>query len=101
MFFLVQMFYNPIGYLACIMFYMPRQYFYLISRYHNLDNIRAWDYCACSRCGPAAGWGRRLSFLFSISLSLEEGLIQIKILSEKAMTPHTLTLFYIVFIFIY
>ena len=42
----------------------------------NLDKSRARAYCACSRCG----WGgldifTLLSFLFSFSLSLEDGLI--------------------------
>ena len=42
-----------------------------------LDKSRARAYCACSRCG----WGlfgrffSRLSFLFSFSLSLGDGLI--------------------------
>ena len=34
-FFLVQMFCSPMGYLASIMFLMPRQYFYLVSKYLN------------------------------------------------------------------
>ena len=44
---------------------------------YNLDYSRARAYCACSRCG----WGlfghffSRLSFLFSNSLSLGDGLI--------------------------
>ena len=39
---------------------------------YNLDDSRAWAYCACSRCG----WGlfghffSHLSLLFSFSLSL-------------------------------
>ena len=43
----------------------------------NLDESKARAYCACSRCG----WGlfghfySLLSFLFSFSLSLEDGLI--------------------------
>ena len=40
----------------------------------NLDSSRARAYCACIRCG----WGlfcffSRLSFVFSFSLSLEDG----------------------------
>ena len=44
---------------------------------YNLDHSRARAYCACSRCG----WGlfghfySPLSFLFSFSLSLEDGSI--------------------------
>ena len=43
----------------------------------NLDKSRAGAYCTCTRCG----WGlfghffSRLSFLFSFSLSLGDGLI--------------------------
>ena len=34
------MFYNPMGYLASIMFWMPRQYFYLVWRYVYLEYTR-------------------------------------------------------------
>ena len=52
---------------------------------------QARAYCACSRCG----WGlfgrffSRLSFLFSFSLSLGDGLIQTEILSQRAVKPET------------
>ena len=47
-FFLVQMFYSPIGYLASIMFLMPCQYFYLVSRYLNLIPTRVYGTCLSS-----------------------------------------------------
>ena len=57
----------------------------------NLDYSRARACCACSRCG----WGlfghffSHLSFLFSFSLSLGDGPIQIEILSQRAVKPKT------------
>ena len=41
----------------------------------NLDNSRARAYCACSGCGLFGHFFTRLSFLFSFSLSLGDGLI--------------------------
>ena len=42
----------------------------------NLAYSRARAYCACSRCGYLFGqFFSRLSFLFSFSLSLGDGLI--------------------------
>ena len=47
----------------------------VLGRPTNLDNSRARAYCACNACG----WGlsghfySRLSFLFSLSLSLGDG----------------------------
>ena len=52
----------------------------------NLDESWARAYCACSRCG----WGlfrhffSRLSFLFSFSLSLEDGPIETE-MSQRAV----------------
>ena len=57
-----------------------------------LDFCRARAYCACSRCG----WGMfgqfysHLSFFCcSFSLPLGDGLIQTKILSQRAVKPET------------
>ena len=44
----------------------------------SLDDSRARAYCACSRCGLGGVFGHffsHLSFLFSFSLSLGDGLI--------------------------
>ena len=55
----------------------------------NLDSSRARGYCTCSRFG----WGlfghffSCLSFLFSFSLSLGDGLIKTEILSQRAVKP--------------
>ena len=37
-YFLVQTFYSPMGYLGSIMVLMPRQYFYLVSRYLKVSS---------------------------------------------------------------
>ena len=51
-----------------------------------LDNSRERAYCACSRCG----WGcSHLLFLYSFSLSMEDGPIYAEILSQRAIKPKT------------
>ena len=53
----------------------------------NLDSSRARAYCACSRCewGLFGHFFSRLSFLFSLSLSLGDGPIKTEILSQRAV----------------
>ena len=58
----------------------------------NLDYSRASRaraYCASSRCGRGGLdiFFSQLSFLFSFSLSLEDGPIQTEILSQRAVKP--------------
>ena len=50
----------------------------------NLDKSKARAYCACSRCGLFGHFFSRVSFLFSFSLSLEDGPIYTETLSQRA-----------------
>ena len=56
----------------------------------NLDSSRARAYCACSRCrlGLFGHYFSRLSFLFSLSLSIGGGPIQTEMLSQRAVEPN-------------
>ena len=55
----------------------------------NFDCSRARSYCACSRCG----WGlfghffSRPSFLFSLSLSLEDARYRLKYCPKGPLSP--------------
>ena len=54
---------------------------------NNFDYSRAMAYCACKRCGGGL-FGHfyfRLSFLFSVSLSLTDATIYTEKLSQRAV----------------
>ena len=55
----------------------------------NLNNSRAWAYCACSRCGLGllGHFYSHISFLTSFSRSLGDGPIWTEILSQKPLNP--------------
>ena len=56
----------------------------------TLDKCRTRAYCACGRCGWVLfGHFSLLSFLFSFSLSLEEGPVQTEMMSRRAVKPKT------------
>ena len=59
-------------------------------RLTNMDKAKAKANCVCSRCWYRGGGAffSRLSFLFSISLSLGNGPIKTKILSQRAENNH-------------
>ena len=60
-------------------------------RLTNMDNNRAWTNCAYSMCGWRlfGHFYSNLSFPSSFSLSLGEGPIQTKTLSQRAVKPET------------
>ena len=55
------------------------------------EDCRARAYCACSRCelGLSGHFHSGLSFLFSYSFSLGDGLIKTEIVSQRAVKPKT------------
>ena len=60
----------------------------VLGRPTNLDNSRARANCACSRCGWGLFGHFSLIYLFSfLSPSLEDGPIQTKVLSQRAIKP--------------